>query len=150
MTDGQALTHEFVEFIPRDLKDGVIYVSIPYATAIHKCCCGCGLQVTTPLSPAQWSLTFNGKTISLHPSIGNWNFPCKSHYWIKENRVSWARQWSKLEIADVQRQDAAALKSQFSPVKPNQQDHIPAQPVKPSKPQRGPVRRFFSAIFGGR
>ena len=84
MTRVQILTHEFVEYIPRELKDGVVYVSIPFATVIHKCCCGCGQQVVTPLSPSQWTLSFDGKSISLHPSIGNWNFPCKSHYWIKQ------------------------------------------------------------------
>ena len=103
MTRVQTLTHEFVEYIPRELKDGVVYVSIPFATVIHKCCCGCGQQVVTPLSPSQWTLIFDGKSISLHPSIGNWNFPCKSHYWIKQNRVSWARdgQSSKLPLRSV-------------------------------------------------
>jgi len=67
----QALTHEFVEFVPRELRQGVLYVSIPYATVIHMCCCGCGQQVVTPLAPSQWTLSFDGKSISLHPSVGN-------------------------------------------------------------------------------
>jgi hypothetical protein len=29
------LTHKFVQFIPRELEANTIYVSIPYATAIH-------------------------------------------------------------------------------------------------------------------
>ena len=92
MTGGQTVSHEFVEYVPRELKDGVVYVSIPFATVIHKCCCGCGQQVVTPLAPSQWTLSFDGKSISLYPSIGNWKFPCKSHYWIKNDRVSWARE----------------------------------------------------------
>ena len=92
------LTHEFVEFVPRELKDGVLYVSIPYATVVHKCCCGCGHQVVTPLSPAEWKLTFDGRSVSLHPSIGSWSFPCRSHYWIRENGVIWAQQWSEQQI----------------------------------------------------
>ena len=32
---------------------------------------------------------FDGRTISLNPSIGNWSYPCRSHYWIKGNRVVW-------------------------------------------------------------
>ena len=92
------LTHEFVEYVPDDLKHGTIYVSIPFATVAHKCCCGCGKEVVTPLSPTDWKLTFDGKSISLDPSIGNWSFPCQSHYWIKRNRVRWARQWSQEEI----------------------------------------------------
>ncbi len=90
--------HEFVEFIPDNLKDGTIYVSIPFATAVHKCCCGCGSEVVTPLSPTDWKLIFDGRTISLDPSIGNWSFDCQSHYWIVRNKVRWARRWSRKEI----------------------------------------------------
>ena len=89
------LAYEFVEFIPKHPKEGTVYVSIAYATAVHKCCCGCGSEVVTPLSPTDWRLTFDGESISLHPSIGNWGFPCRSHYWIEQNRVRWAGQWSQ-------------------------------------------------------
>jgi hypothetical protein len=94
-----AFEHEFVEHFPDRAEDGIIYISITFATAMHRCCCGCGNQVITPLSPNGWTLIFNGKTISLEPSIGNWSFPCQSHYWIIRNRVEWARRWSRDEIA---------------------------------------------------
>jgi hypothetical protein len=84
-----AVGHEFVDVIPDRLRDGVVYVSIGCATALHLCCCGCGLEVVTPLSPADWSVSFDGETISLRPSIGNWRFPCRSHYWIERDRVLW-------------------------------------------------------------
>jgi hypothetical protein len=90
---------EFVDYIPDILEDGVIYISIPYATATHKCACGCGQVVVTPIKPTDWSLTWNGETVSLNPSIGNWSLPCQSHYWILENRIVWARKWSPAEIA---------------------------------------------------
>lgn len=93
-----ALKHQFVEYIPDTLDEAIIYVSISYATAVHKCCCGCGNEVVTPLSPTDWKLTFDGETVSLFPSIGNWSFPCKSHYWIRSNRVEWAPQWSPQKI----------------------------------------------------
>jgi hypothetical protein len=92
------LTCEFVEYIPNKLMDGTLYVSMAFATAVHRCCCGCGNEVVTPLSPTDWRLTFDGQSITLHPSIGNWNFPCQSHYWIVRNRVVWARRWSQAEI----------------------------------------------------
>jgi hypothetical protein len=92
----------FVEFIPSDLDEGVLYVSMEYATVVHLCCCGCGNQVVTPLKPNRWSLTFDGVALSLWPSVGNWSFPCQSHYWIRENEVEWARRWSPREI-DVAR-----------------------------------------------
>lgn len=48
----QALAHEFVDYIPKKLEDGVVvYVSLTYATAVHRSCCGCGSEVVTPLSP---------------------------------------------------------------------------------------------------
>lgn len=92
------LSHKFVKNIPEKIEDGTIYISIDYATAIHKCCCGCGKEVVTPLSPTDWRLTFDGKTITLYPSIGNWSFPCESHYWITNNEVKRAPKWSKEEI----------------------------------------------------
>lgn len=98
MTRRASVTHEFVEFVPRDLQDGRVYVSIEYATAVHRCACGCGNKVVTPITPTDWKLSFDGETISLYPSIGNWSFPCRSHYWIRENRVEWASRWSRHEV----------------------------------------------------
>ncbi len=97
----KSFDHEFVEFIPSELQEGVLYVSIPYATVAHKCACGCGNKVVTPLKPVQvgWQLLFDGKTVSLAPSIGNWQFPCRSHYWIKSNKVRWAETWTPEQIA---------------------------------------------------
>lgn len=62
------------------------------------CVCGCGNEVVTPLSPNGWQLMFDGKTVSLYPSIGNWNFECKSHYWIRRNMIVHAKEWKKEEV----------------------------------------------------
>lgn len=85
----RTVTHEFVEFIPDKLEEGVLYVSMIYATAAHRCLCGCGREVVTPLSPTDWQLAFDGDSVSLAPSVGNWSFPCRSHYWIERNHVDW-------------------------------------------------------------
>ena len=45
------LAYEFVEFIPDELKERTLYISHTYSTAVHKCCCGCGHEVVTSLSP---------------------------------------------------------------------------------------------------
>jgi hypothetical protein len=111
------LMHEFVEYIPNDLKNGIIYVSITFAIAAHKCCCGCGNEVITPLSPTDWKLIFDGQSITLDPSIGNWNFACQSHYWIKCNKVEWAQQWSQKEINAGRAHDALAKKKYFDNTK---------------------------------
>lgn len=94
-----SLDYKFVGFAPKNLEDGMLYISIDYATALHKCCCGCGVEVVTPLKPTDWKLVFDGKTVSLYPSIGNWSLPCRSHYWIYENEVLWASQWTEEQIA---------------------------------------------------
>ena len=95
------LRHEFVEYIPEDITEGTLYISIPFGTMIHKCGCGCGEEVVTPLGPTEWKFTYNGKTISLHPSIGNWSFRCRSHYWIDKSRVRWARSFTKEEVLEA-------------------------------------------------
>jgi hypothetical protein len=92
------LRHEFVEFIPDAIEEGKIYVSVDYATAVHKCACGCGKEVVTPLSPTDWKLIFDGQTISLDPSIGNWGFMCRSHYWVRNDRAVWAEDWSQARV----------------------------------------------------
>jgi hypothetical protein len=98
MTERQTIRHEFVEFIPEEVEEGVLYVSIPYATTTHKCACGCGNKVVLPLHPTHWKLTFDGETVSLSPSVGNWSFPCRSHYWIREDCIQWAKKWSKEQV----------------------------------------------------
>jgi Family of unknown function (DUF6527) len=93
------LTPEFIDLAPPELKEGVLYVSMVYGSVIHKCCCGCGEKVVTPLGPTDWKLTYDGEAISLHPSVGNWSFRCQSHYWIRNNRVNWAKPMSRDQIA---------------------------------------------------
>jgi len=100
-----AVRHAFVEVIPETLEEGTLYVSIRFATALHKCFCGCGSEIVTPLSHTDWRLVFDGKTVSLDPSIGNWNLACRSHYWIRKDRVVWARLWSREEIKEGRARD---------------------------------------------
>ena len=86
------LEPRFVKAVPRDLEPGVLYVSMEYGTVVHSCCCGCGFEVVTPLTPTDWRLTFDGESVSLWPSVGSWNLPCQSHYVIENNRVREALQ----------------------------------------------------------
>jgi hypothetical protein len=102
------LKHVFVESAPDELDGHTLYVSLQYASVIHRCCCGCGREVVTPLSPTDWSLTFDGVSISLWPSIGNWNSPCRSHYWIENSRVHWASNWSDERISRGRAAEALA------------------------------------------
>lgn len=91
--------------MPETLEDSILYISMEYCTAIHKCVCGCGNKVVTPIAPTNWHLEFDGKSISLSPSIGNWSFDCKSHYWIEKSKIKWAGKWSESEIEYGRKRD---------------------------------------------
>jgi len=112
------LAYEFVEFIPDELRERTLYISPTYSTAVHKCCCGCGREVVTPLSPTGWQITFDGKTVSLYPSIGSWSLPCQSHYFITKNKVVWARKWTEKQIAKGRAQEARAKERYYTKTQP--------------------------------
>ncbi len=67
--------------------------------------CGCGNKVVTPITPTDWTYIFNGEAVSLSPSIGNWNFKCQSHYWIKHGAIIWSDQWTQDEIEKSRNKD---------------------------------------------
>lgn len=129
----KVLAFEFVNSVPEKLESQTLYVSMDYATAVHKCCCGCGREVVTPLSPTDWKLIYDGVSVSLSPSIGNWSFDCQSHYWIVENTVRWAGQWSKEQIAAGRTNDRRA-----------KQEYLTAdEEAGVEKPTRGESRPGF-------
>jgi hypothetical protein len=103
----------YVEFIPKVLEHGLIYISQKYRTASHLCCCGCGTKIVTPLRETEYSLVVRGGAVSLFPSIGNWNYPCQSHYWIRANRILWAEPMSREAIRTGRAHDDAAKEAYF-------------------------------------
>lgn len=123
MSRGFTFRHQFVECIPDELEDRTIYVSIPFATAAHKCCCGCGSVVITPITPTDWALLFDGETVSLSPSIGNWSFECRSHYWIERNKVKWSEEWSQAEVETGRSRDVDNKKKYYDAVSNSAHDH---------------------------
>lgn len=91
-------TYKFVKAFPEKLEDGILYVSVEFGTAAHLCFCGCKSEVYTRFSPRDWSMSFDGETVSLNPSIGNWSFACQSHYVLSRGYVRWADKWSRQRI----------------------------------------------------
>lgn len=75
-----SIESKYVNEIPQILDEGILYICQEYKIAVHNCLCGCGNKTVTSLRPNEWNLTHNKGKISMSPSIGNYNFPCKSHY----------------------------------------------------------------------
>lgn len=101
----KTLRPELVVHFPEALEEGILYISDEFSIVGHKCCCGCGEEVITPINSAQWKVEKNGGKYSLYPSIGNWKFSCQSHYWIFNNQVYDAGFMKKREIEFVKRRD---------------------------------------------
>jgi hypothetical protein len=108
----------FVELVPDVLERDVVYISIPYGAIVHSCLCGCGEKVSTPLSPAQWSLTYDGEHISLSPSVGSGTLPCNSHYVIARNEVRWAATMTKAQTVAALDRDRSVLVEHLEPAAP--------------------------------
>lgn len=137
-----AVRPEFTDFIPEKLAPDTLHISMRYATAAHLCCCGCGSRVVTPLSPTDWKLVFDGETVSLSPSIGNWGLKCQSHYWIEKNLVIVAPRWTRAQVEAGRANDGKAKRAYFDEA---------ARPSV-SLPSRGASRlvQWLSSWFGPR
>jgi len=128
----KSLTPQFVESFPQKLEPGELYLAMEFATAAHLCACGCGNEVITPFSPTDWQMSFDGETVSLKPSIGNWTFKCRSHYWVRSGRIEWAGNMSQEAINAGRKRDAEA--------KARRQPSSPVDDVAPrSAPSGRPV-----------
>lgn len=108
------LRPDFVDSFPQPMSSGILYISVKFNSCGHLCCCGCGSEVITPLSPAQWSFAYNGQEATLEPSIGNWTLECKSHYWVRSGRVTWSRRFTGSEVEINQTKDRADLEALYA------------------------------------
>lgn len=132
-----------VESFPRPLDAGVLYFSARFNTAAHACACGCGREVITPISPVQWRLTQSDNGASLRPSIGNWNFPCRSHYWITGGRVEWAANMSDEKIKEGRAYNAKLRERYFEEKNAREQPPVAPSPTVSQEPRRGLLDRLF-------
>ena len=132
---------EFVDYVPKRLDDRVLYVSIRFGTVVHRCACGCGEEVVTPLGPSEWTLTYDGRTVSLAPSVGNWSFPCRSHYWIDESNVRWARGFSEAEVVLIRQEARTRRDSYYRRERDDLTGKLPREDA-----QRGVWRRIWDKV----
>lgn len=127
-------SHVFVDKIPSIIEPNILYISIPYRTSKHLCPCGCGLEIVTPIRPNKWSVEFNGVSVSLYPSVGNWSLDCRSHYWFTNNRIVWAEEWSNAEIEEGRKRQSILDKKyfdSFSEEKERIQPRVPSSVLTP-------------------
>jgi hypothetical protein len=102
--------------MPTELEPGVLYLSEEFGTAAHLCPCGCGSKVRTPLGPTEWSFVETRLGPSLNPSVGNWQQPCRSHYWIDRGEIRWAAEWSNEQIEDGRRREQLRRASYYDEI----------------------------------
>lgn len=139
---GTNYQHRFVTAFPERLDDGILYVSVEFSTAAHRCFCGCGHEVYTRFTPRDWAISFDGDTVSLKPSIGNWSFACQSHYWLERGRVRWAERWSRERIESGRSYDLEVKSRHHA-----QQAKGPDQ-EEPRKQRPNFIRRAVNRILG--
>ena len=86
----------YLQFLPPQnaMQEGILYISKRFQVAKHLCACGCMSDTVTPfehqgetMTLPGWKFTDNDGLVTLSPSIGNAQFPCKSHYWIQNNKI---------------------------------------------------------------
>lgn len=90
---------EHVQYMPKVLEVGTMYVSMEFGTAAHLCACGCGEKIRTPIGPAEWRVEETSTGPTLLPSVGNWQQSCQSHYIIWRGEIQWEGQWTEKQIA---------------------------------------------------
>lgn len=139
----RTLEHRFVRNVPRELESSVLYISMEYATAVHSCCCGCGERVVTPFTPTDWQITFDGESVTLNPSVGNWNQDCRSHYVIEKNQVIECGRWSDARVEAERRRDKRAKADYYGRAPaPAQVDTASTSPTGNTAQTRGLWSRF--------
>lgn len=110
----ERLRLERVHYMPKVLEPGVLYASEEFGAAAHLCACGCGAKIRTPLAPTEWTLKDTSDGPSLSPSVGNWQQPCRSHYWIWRGEVEWHGGWTEAQVQAGRRREDQRRKAYFA------------------------------------
>lgn len=144
------LEHRFVKHIPEQLEPGLLYISMEFGSAAHSCCCGCGEEVVTPFTPTDWKMTYDGETVSLWPSVGNWKQRCRSHYVIENGQVIEAGPWSDEDVAAERRRDKAVKARHYGVPQQASVSVAPTATPTPTLPPAEPSRwwsRLHKQLF---
>tara|TARA_R110000787_G_scaffold52497_1_gene123545 strand:- start:74 stop:484 length:411 start_codon:yes stop_codon:yes gene_type:complete len=128
-----------VERIPVNLENGVVYHSEDFELAGFLCPCGCGHRITllVPDSHQVWS--HNGLA-TINPSVGVFDAPCKSHFFIRAGAVDWLSAFSGAQATSIM--EAQIARHAARDRKPSWFDHIGMMASS--------ILRFVRTMFGGR
>lgn len=96
-----------VRYMPKTLEPGILYFAEEFGAAAHLCACGCGTKIRTPIASTEWAIHEGPKGVTLCPSVGNWQQPCRSHYVITDGEVDWRGAWADAEIEAGRHREAA-------------------------------------------
>ena len=140
------LEHRFVQHIPDTVEPGILYISMEFGIAAHSCGCGCGEEVVTPFTPTDWKMTFDGETVTLHPSIGNWSLACRSHYVIKRGHVIEAGPWTDEQVEAEYRRDRAAKARHYGTATSRNDVTYPGVQLSAKPTSSGFLRRLWRWI----
>ena len=100
---------QVVRRIPEDLQEGILYVCFECDVVVHLCACGCGEKVVLQIAPHFWYVRYDGETISLYPSVGNYQYLCRSHYWIEQNQVKWVHNMPEKKAKQTKRKKKKSI-----------------------------------------
>lgn len=103
-----------VEYLPKELEPEILYVSKEFGVAGHLCPCGCGNKIITPLGRREWKFSENKGQATLYPSIGNWQLPCRSHYWIRNGKIKWSYSWDDEKIMKKRMEEEERSKEHYN------------------------------------
>ena len=104
---------EKVISMPLTLQERILYVSLENEVVGHLCPCGCGNKVLIRIGKAGWDYTEDKGKVTLYQSLGNWELPCHSHYWIRKNKIKWAGKWTDEEIEEGRQSDIEKKRQYF-------------------------------------
>lgn len=121
-------------YVPSNLEAGILYFSEEFGVACHLCPCGCGNKIVTPIGPTEWSFSEKNGEPTLYPSVGNWQLPCRSHYWVEEGFIKWSYQWSEEQILSGRQREEQRRVSHYDE-------------MYRKKPRLSILRRFFNWLF---
>ncbi|MGX9120463.1 DUF6527 family protein [Mesorhizobium sp. BHbsci] len=89
-----------VDRIPSQMREGIVYHTEEFELAGLLCACGCGHRITL-LVPDSHNVWDEGGYVTIRPSIGVFDAPCKSHYIISAGDVQWLPGFSGAHASEI-------------------------------------------------